>query len=255
MNLPTLPSTLPDLRLMSNYGDIGQSLCVVEELRRERQTQPRLALLTSALRQWQAKRFRQTYADVLQDLHMGPAALFFLTELYSEHEYSQRDAQFARIAGTIERLFPRSVVKTATLLAQMHALSESLDACMALTWMSQIPESHNVHSHTEALDFSLYQSLWRALLQFRGYTTGRAEQLQATHALGIQLQQHTQVTGLRLMLKMMRKPASAAGLHDLQRFLELGFDTFGQLGRAGKVPLFLDTVGDRESAWLATMAG
>lgn len=238
---------------MTDYGDIAQSLAVVEQLRRQRQAQPDLAWRTSALRQWQARRFRETYADVLQDAHMGPAALFFLTELYSEQEFSQRDAQFARIAGTLERLFPKSVVKTATLLAQLHALSESLDACMALTWTLQAQQAQ--HDSPGALDLHQYQGLWRALLLVPGYAAARAEQLQATHQLGLQLQQHTQVPGLRLMLKMMRTPASAAGLHDLQRFLERGFDTFGQLGRAGSVPLFLRTVGERESSWLETMAG
>jgi hypothetical protein len=99
-----------------------------------------------------------------------------------------------------------------------------------------------------------YHQLWRTLLAHPGYAQARQEQLDATHALGLQLQRHTQVPGLRLMLKMMRAPAAAAGLHDLQRFLERGFDTFGQLGKAGKVPQFLQIVMQRESAWLSQMA-
>lgn len=243
-HLPTLPA----IRRMEAYGNIAQSLSVVERLRQQRQAQSDLALRTTALRHWQAQRFRNTYSDILQDAHMGPAALFFLTELYSEQEFSKRDAQFARIAGTLERLFPQTVVQTATLLAKLHALSETLDACMALTWQANSPELN-------ALDLSFYQQLWQSLLAAPGYAAGRQQQLDATHDLGLQLQRHTQVPGLRLMLKMMRTPASAAGLHDLQRFLERGFDTFGQLGKAGKVPQFLAIVGQRESAWLAQMAG
>lgn len=242
-NLPTLPA----IRRMEAYGNIAQSLGVVEQLRQQRQAQSDLALRTTALRHWQAQRFRNTYSDILQDPHMGPAALFFLTELYSEQEFSQRDAQFARIAGTLERLFPQSVVDTATLLAKLHALSETLDACMALTWQAHSPVPN-------ALDFPFYQQLWKRLLLAPGYAEARQQQLDATHDLGLQLQRHTQVPGLRLMLKMMRAPATAAGLHDLQRFLERGFDTFGQLGKAGKVPQFLAIVGGRESAWLAQMA-
>jgi hypothetical protein len=177
----------------------------------------------------------------------GPPRCFFLTELYSEQEFSQRDAQFARIAGAIERVFPQSVVQTATLLAKLHALSETLDACMALTWQAASEEQ-------QVLDLPCYQKLWRSLLQVPGYAAARQQQLDATRDLGLQLQRHTQVPGLRLMLKMMRAPATAAGLQDLQRFLERGFDTFGQLGKAGKVPQFLATVAQRESAWLAVMA-
>lgn len=253
-----LPDGLPEIVPLAAYGSIAQSLQRVEALRRLRAASPDLALRTQQLRRWQAQRFRRTYSDVLQDPQMGPAALFFLTELYSDQEYSQRDAQFARIAGTLERLFPQSVVHTATLLAQLHALSETLDACMSVCWLQALFDS--VEGCSDAMLFdepsslSTYQQLWQSCLAHPGFERGRLEQLQTTNELGIQLQKHTQVPGLRLMLKMMRAPASAAGLHDLQRFLECGFDTFGQLGRAGKVPLFLRTVTDRESAWIEKMA-
>ena len=59
--------------------------------------------------------------------------------------------------------------------------------------------------------------------------------------------------GLRLMLKMMRAPAAAAGLASLQGFLEAGFDTFGAMARKkGDAESFLHTVAQREAA-LITM--
>jgi hypothetical protein len=253
-SLIELPGDLPAVKRLSAHGTIAQSLQIVETLRKARAASPELTQRTQALRLWQSQRFRQSYADILQDKQMGAAALFFLTELYSDQEFSQRDAQFARIAGTLERLFPQSVVQTATLLAQLHALSESLDACMALTWLHSRSPVFSRLPFDEPASLDAYHQLWRTLQVHPGYTHARQEQLQATHDLGLQLQRHTQIPGLRLMLKMMRAPASAAGLHDLQRFLESGFDTFGQLGRAGKVPMFLQTVIQRETAWLARMA-
>lgn len=239
---------LPCIHNLEAYGNIAQALSVVEDLRKQRQSHSRLAECTQSLRHWQALRFRSTYADVLRNAHMGPAALFFLTELYSAQDFSRRDAQFARIAGAIERLFPQAVVQTATLLAKLHALSETLDACMAIQWSNDFEAQYT-------LDLGTYQNLWRSLMGVPGYAAARQQQLSATQDLGLQLQRHTKVTGLRFMLTMMRTPASAAGLHDLQRFLERGFDTFGQLDRAGMVPQFLATVAERESAWLAKMAG
>jgi hypothetical protein len=253
-SLIELPNDLPTVKRLAAHGTIAQSLQVVETLRLAREASPELAQRTQALRLWQSQRFRQTYADILQDKQMGAAALFFLTELYSDQEFRQRDAQFARIAGTLERLFPLSVVQTATLLAQLHALSESLDACMAQTWMHVRPPAAQFLPFDEAASLGVYRQLWCALQDHPGYSQARQEQLEATHDLGLQLQRHTQVPGLRLLLKMMRAPASAAGLHDLQRFLECGFDTFGELGRAGKVPLFLQTVIERETAWIASIA-
>jgi hypothetical protein len=50
---------------------------------------------------------------------------------------------------------------------------------------------------------------------------------------------------LRGTLHMMRGPARAAGLGDLQRFLETGFDTFGAMRGA---EAFLGAVQSREQA-------
>ena len=245
-NIHTLPH-FPAIKKLEDYGNIAQALGVVEQLRQQRQTNTDIAQRTQALRQWQAARFRSTYADVLQDAHTGPAALFFLTELYSEKEYSRRDAQFARIAGALERLFPQSVVQTATLLSKLHALSETLDACMALTWGEHFPQQ-------DALDLPSYKRVWQCLHSTSGYTRAREQQIFAMQELGKQLERHTKVVGLRLMLKMMRSPATAAGLQDLQRFLETGFDTFGHLSKAGKLPSFLATITERETSWLSQMS-
>ena len=51
----------------------------------------------------QARRFEATYADLLQDPRHRPATRFFLDELYGDHDFAQRDAQFGRIAGAIVR--------------------------------------------------------------------------------------------------------------------------------------------------------
>jgi hypothetical protein len=120
-------------------------------------------------------------------------------------------------------------------------------------WLKAEPHALQT-SPSPALDEPRYKRLWQGLMHTPGYAQARQQQLDAAHDLGLQLQRHTQIPGLRLMLSMMRLPANAAGLQDLQRFLETGFDTFGQLGKAGKVPAFLDTVRQRETAWLARMA-
>jgi hypothetical protein len=245
----TLPDDLPRIHALAAYDRIAPCLLIVEQLRVARQVHPELAVLTLSLKRWQAERFAHTYADVLQDPNMGPAAKFFLTELYSDKEYSQRDAQFARIAGTLERMFPQAVIHTATFLAQLHALSETLDANMASVWL------HHAEHLPAQLDESTYRQLWQALMPLAGYAQARQAQIQAAQDLGQQLQRHTRLPGLRLMLRMMRAPATAAGLHQLQQFLECGFDTFAQLGKARKVENFLRIIDQREHAWLDKMAG
>ena len=55
---------------------------------------------------------------------------------------------------------------------------------------------------------------------------------------------------MRSTLKLMRGPAQAAGLSDLQRFLESGFDAFGAMRGASE---FLALVAQRERALAAAL--
>jgi hypothetical protein len=67
--------------------------------------------------------------------------------------------------------------------------------------------------------------------------------------MGTDLARLTRAPGLRMMLRMMRGPANAAGMGALQKFLEAGFDTFGQLARQrGGVEQFLAAIEQRERA-------
>ena len=73
--------------------------------------------------------------------------------------------------------------------------------------------------------------------------------------MGTDLAHLTRTPGLRMLLRMMRAPAHAAGLGALQRFLEAGFDTFGQLARQrGRVAQFLATIDERERALIVLMS-
>ena len=51
-------------------------------------------------------------------------------------DYAERDAQFSRIAGAMQRLFPQQVVATAVALARLHALTEELDHAMGKAWLA-----------------------------------------------------------------------------------------------------------------------
>jgi len=178
---------------------------------------PGLASAVSAIKQFQARRFAGTYFDLLHSEQYKPAAVFFLQELYSEKDYSERDSQFARIAGALERLFPDEVVQTAVSLAQLHRLTEDLDLAMARIWMS----------NAEKPEVERYVKSWRSV----GRRSDREIQLSTVLNVGHELDRLTRTRGLRIMLKMMRGPANLAGLGSLQQFLESGFDTFAEMGR------------------------
>ena len=234
---------------MSTAANIRNAFAAVAQLRAQTAADPALAQAVVGVKRLQAQRFSGTYADILRTPDQGyaPAAQFFLTELYSAEDYAERDAQFARIAGPIEKLFPAKVGALAEALAQLHALSEELDHAMGAAWLAALPKAEAIRLKKTAStpQAQTYATAWR--------TVGRAEdrhaQLRIVLGIGDELERLTRTTGLRSLLRLMRGPSRAAGLEALQAFLEKGFDTFAALARvAGGVHGFLSVIAQRESA-------
>lgn len=194
-----------------------------------RDAQPELAARVSALKSYQQQRFRRTYADLLASTRYGPAAQFFLDELYGPSDFSERDAQFEKVVPALVRLFPDEIVHTVAMLARLHAMSESLDTDMARRIGTGPP------------DRARYIDAWLAT----GREVEREQQIVLTLDIGAALDRYTRNIVMRNSLKLMRGPARAAGLSSLQRFLEAGFDTFRAMRGADE---FLAMVGARERA-------
>jgi hypothetical protein len=195
------------------------------------------------VKEFQSRRFASTYTDLLNSKEFGAASRFFLIELYGDWDYAQRDAQFARIAGALQSYFPASVVATAVALAQLHALTEELDFAMANASLHADIQSHE----DECLR---YLECWRSVDR----VTDRTHQLDAVLKVGAELDRLTRIRGLRMMLRMMRGPAKAAGLDALQRFLEAGFDTFSEMSSTKNLAAnFLETIGSRERSWIGKL--
>ncbi len=204
-------------------------LRAVEEQMALRADDADLLARVRAVKRYQQARFEHTYADLLASPRYASAARFFLDELYGPGDFSQRDAQFARVVPALVRLFPAEVVATVGQLAQLHALSERLDTSLA----RQLDGA--------ALDPDRYARAWRAT----GSPEEREQQIALTLAVGEAMDALTRKPLLRQALRMMRGPAAAAGLSALQGFLEDGFDTFKAMKGAQD---FLRTVAERERA-------
>ncbi len=221
---------------------IRTAVARVSLLRQAVDANPPLRSALQQVKRVQSRRFAGTYADLLASGPYAAAARFFLTELYSDKDYAERDAQFVRIAGAIERFFPTQVAGTAAALAELHALTEELDQAMAIAWLAQGDDA--------AVEAWRYVSAWRQV----GRREDRDNQLTVVLDIGQQMARLTRTPGLRIMLKMMRGPAVAAGLSSLQRFLESGFDTFGAMARRpGDAEQFLGTIRGRESALIVML--
>lgn len=213
---------------MEQSGDrILLHLKAVAEERRLRRRLPALDRKTTALKSYQQQRLARTYADLLATTDYGPAARFFLDDLYGPSDFTRRDEQFERIVPALVRLFPSSLTATVASLAELHALSEHLD-----TRMAQALSSDDVTDET-------YAAAWASV----GDCKGRERQISLTMAIGQALERHTAQPLVRLTLHAMRRPASLAGLGDLQRFLEAGFDSFHRMPDCS---WFLRQIAERE---------
>lgn len=223
---------------MESAEIIRRAVSSVAAIRLETLKTPGLSESVVWVKSFQANRFRGTYSDLMDSSEFGPPTQFFLEELYSDKDYSERDAQFAKIAGALQSLFPKQVVQTAVSLAELHQLTEELDFLMGKARNSQ-------PSLTPAESSFQYVDCWRAV----GRRVDRDRQLQIVLQVGAELERLTRTPGLRLMLRMMRGPAQAAGLGALQRFLEAGFDTFAALShKKDHTQKFLGTIQRREAS-------
>lgn len=232
---------------MDAAQSIREMVSKVFDLRARNVADPPLGRAVNEVKLFQARRFEKTYGDILTSGPYQHATKFFLEELYGDKDYSHRDQQFSRIAGALQRLLPQQAVATALLLARLHLMTEELDQAMGLAWLDfENPgAAEKLDPRARALRISwVYVNAWRQV----GQIENRRQQLKNVLAVGQDLNRLTQTPGLRLMLKLMRRPAEAAGLGDLQHFLESGFDTFAKLAeRGGAVQGFLALIEQRES--------
>jgi hypothetical protein len=244
--VPTAIAVFATLDLMDAAQTIREAVGRVEKLRADAASNPELHDATVAVKSLQAHRFAATYADLLSSSEYGKATRFFLDDLYSDKDYSLRDAQFARIAGGLQRLFPQQVVATAVALAKLHILTEELDRQMADAWMT----ARTIEAESD--DAARYIACWATVNR----QNDRNLQLQMVLKIGDDLNRLTRVAGLRLLLRMMRGPAAAARIGSLQAFLESGFDIFANMSGNGlAAQTFLSTVRERESSWINRLSG
>jgi len=214
--------------MSASSSSIIKHLSRVDHERRLREQVPQLEAAVQSVKRYQQRRFMNTYADLLKSQRYGAAARFFLEELYGPTDFTRRDSQFRRVAPAIVHFFPAELVRAVEILAELHAISETLDSEMG----RQLTES--------AVDATTYVSAWQAT----GHPDLRADQIALTLEIGATLDRYTRKPLLRQTLRIMRTPAHAAGLGELQRFLEAGYDAFKAMNGADE---FLSTVKHREA--------
>lgn len=192
------------------------------------------------LRAWQALRLAQTHRDLLDSPRYGPAARFFLDDLYGPKDFSRRDDEVERIVPVMTRLLPASALRTIAMAVGLDALSEELDSAMLAALRAA--------GRMQQIDAAAYASAYRAC----GNRPLREAQIDLIGEIGAALAGLTRLPLLSGMLRAMRGPAHLAGLAELHDFLERGFAAFKHMGSADE---FLGTLREREVGLMMRLFG
>jgi hypothetical protein len=188
-------------------SSLRRHLHALKSLRGDRRATPaRLA----ELKRWQTARLTETYADLSAQPRYHDATRFFLNDLYGAKDFSHRDEAMLRILPAMSRLLPKSAVETASLAIELEALSEELDHRVAA---ALAPGPVTEASYAEANRTAVRRE-------------ERERQVELIGAVCERLDELVRKPLVLKTLQIMRGPARAAGLSDLQDFLERGFCAF-----------------------------
>ncbi len=191
------------------------------------------------LRRWQAQRLEGSFQQFLEDPRRRPAAHFFLTDVYGDHDFTQRNADIARVLPMMQRLLPAMLLDTVADGIELGALTQAFDLRMAEALQDIAPRR-------KRLDEQLYAEAYRHV----GLPRLRSRQVDLIRDVGDGLSGALRLPGIGTLLKLSRGPARAAGLAELQGFLERGVDAFTRLDSVGG---FLDEIERRERSIAARL--
>lgn len=206
---------------------IRRELAAVIAARKSAQSDTALHAARVAVRSFQAQRMADTHADLLRAPGTRAAAQFFLADLYGTDDLSQRDASLERVVPAMEKMLPTAALWTVAKAISLDALSEKLDAAMAMRLGENFTEADYIAAYRKS-----------------GTRTDRERQIGHVESVGRALCELVRIPLIGSTLAMMRGPAKMANLAELQSFLERGFKAF----KGMKDPAaFVSTVVRRES--------
>jgi hypothetical protein len=185
------------------------------------------------LQRWQAERLAKSFADFVASEATRPGAEFFLTDLYGDHDVTARDRGVERVMPMMKKLMPPELLATAADAIELAVLSHAFDlrVAEALDAMHIDPR--------QPLRTEDYAEAYRRA----GKPRLRDRQVDLVTAIGDALDQAVRKPWLSRLLRISRFPARAAGLGDLQAFLERGFAAFHAMADA---PAFMQAIAARE---------
>jgi hypothetical protein len=183
-----------------------------------------------AVKHWQAQRLASTHYDLLHEPRFRDAARFFLDDLYGAKDFSQRDAELARVIPKLARTLPDAALATLADAVELDAMTERLDEAIAMRLRRADPD---------AISEASYAAGYRAVAT----RAEREHQLDLILAIGRSLDRLVRHPLIGALLAAMAGPARLAGLAAMHDFLMAGFRAFKDIGGASE---FLARIDQRE---------
>jgi hypothetical protein len=206
---------------------VTKQLARAAKLRSSARSNPKTAAARQSLRVWQSERLARTHADLLANPRFEEAAKFFLTDVYSVNDSSNRDAEIQRIVPMMTKFLSDAGLETVADAIELDALSEDLDAAMVAVLGLRLT----------SLSAADYGRAYRKV----GRRRDRQRQINLIRHLGQSLDRLTHQRFVATTLAVMRKPAKLAGVGELQGFLERGFAAFTKMGNSNEFLALLVT--------------
>ncbi len=188
---------------------------------------------TALLRRFQAQRLAQTHADLLSSPRFGPAARFFLSDVYGPRDFSQRDADLLRFYEGVRKVLPERAVAVLADVVQLSAMTNDLDERLIRALVGEL-------GVTDEITLEQYAAAYRLCDNY----DERLRQIQMIDAVGHGIERMVHVPLIGVSLRLAHAPAVLAGWAELQEYLERGFSAFKHMKGADH---FLNTIARRET--------
>ena len=209
-------------------GQLGRLLERNAALRDVFADDPALRRQLTRVQKWQSKRLLRSHADLHANPRYRLAVEFFFNELYGgDGDVRRRDADLLKVQHAMERMLPREGLDALCLAIQLETLSQELDADVTRA----LPSG--------PITVERYAQAYRSA----GRRADRERQIALTREVGAYLDGVVRKPLVGTLIRLVRKPAHAAGFGELQDFLERGLAAFEAMHGADE---FLRTVGTRE---------
>lgn len=189
--------------------------------------------LKRRLQQFQARRIRATYADIVQIPQYALLGEFFFSRIYGPQDFGFRNHSIKTLHQKLHGVFRGEIIDTMAKVIELNELSGELDDLMVSTLLRE-------KSGAE-WDEAVYAEIYRACDNY----SRRVYQIELTVEAIRRVHRMSRIRMIAWILKIVRAAAQLAGMGRIMNFLSDGYEAFH---RVEDIDFFADTVAERETA-------